>query len=280
MHNSDSQAVNLLGSRIAITTFEHLQDEVYRLVQCAAPAYVCFATAHMIASATRFAEIRDAYKHASIIAPDGVPVAWALRILGARTSRCVSGPRIMPKLLAMASDKCIRVGFYGGRCETLSLINNRIAETLPKLHVAYSYSPPFRPLSFDEEELHVSDIRRAGVQILFVGLGSPRQEHWMHRLCKHLNCVCLGVGAAFEFFSGEKRLPPVWVQDLGLTWLIRLLQEPRRLLLRNLYSPVFAFQTLVWIAMNESQRSAWEEAIARKLETRAIPTSNQGVLEQ
>ena len=280
MPSLDMPAVNLLGSNIAITNFEQLPEDIHQLVQLATPAYVCFATAHMIVSATRAPAIRDAYRDAAFISPDGVPVAWVLRILGARTSRCVSGPRAMPTILAMASDKNIRVGFYGGRPETLRLLNERITRDYPHLQVVYNYSPPFRPLSFEEEEMHAVDIRRSGVQILFVGLGSPRQECWMHRERKRLDCVCLGVGAAFEFFTGEKHLPPVWIQALGLTWLIRLLQEPRRLLGRNLYSLVFVYLALIWIGMSERQRAAWETAIKQRLTIQGVHGHTDTVLEQ
>lgn len=276
----DIPIVNVLGSNLAITDFERLREDIHRLVQLAAPAYVCFATAHMMVLATTVPAIRAAYRDAAIISPDGVPVAWVLRMLGARTSRCVSGPRAMPAILQMAAENRIRVGFYGGRPETLRLLNERIAREYPRLQAVYSCSPPFRPLSFEEEEMHVCDIRKLGVQILFVGLGSPRQECWMHRLYKRLHCVCLGVGAAFEFFSGEKHLPPLWIQTLGLTWLIRLAQEPRRLLLRNLYSPVFLYLALNWIAMSERQRAAWEIALAKRLALRSIHGSAKAPIGQ
>lgn len=272
--------MNLLGSNIAITDFERLSGDIDQLVRAAAPAYVCFATAHMLVSATRVPAIREAYRNATIISPDGVPVAWALRLLGAQSSRCVSGPRAMLTILRMAADNHMRVGFYGGRPETLRLLNERITREYAGLQVAYIYSPPFRPLSFDEEEMHARDIRRRGVQILFVGLGSPRQERWMHLLCKRTNCVCLGVGAAFEFFSGEKHLPPVWVQAMGLTWMIRLLQEPRRLLSRNLYSPVFVYLALRWIVKSERQRAAWETANDKRLAIRSLQGHTENLFER
>lgn len=264
MTGSESR-VNVLGLNVAITSFDQLRKDVLRLVFNQTPAYVCFATAHMIVAATKVRAIGDAYREAAIVSPDGVPVAWVLRMLGARTARCVSGPRATPEILRMAAENGIRVGFYGGRPETLRLINERITRELPDLQVAYTCSPPFRMLSSSEEDTHICEIRASGVQILFVGLGSPKQECWMQRMSGRLNCVCLGVGAAFEFFSGEKRLPPVWFQALGLTWLIRLLQEPRRLLRRNLYSPVFAYQALRWIVMSDRQRLAWVSALEPRL---------------
>jgi N-acetylglucosaminyldiphosphoundecaprenol N-acetyl-beta-D-mannosaminyltransferase len=263
-------ALNLLGSQVAITSLEAMRSDVHRLAVEGAPAYICFATAHMIVLATREPEIRDAYKSAAIVSPDGTPVAWVLRLLGARQSHCVSGPRTMPVLLQMASERGIKVGFYGGRPGTLQLLNERIAREFPSLQVAYRYSPPFRTLSVEEQEADISNINASGAQILFVGLGSPRQESWMHRFSPQLNCVCLGVGGAFEFFSGEKHLPPFWIQSLGMTWLVRLLQEPRRLISRNLYSPVFAYLALRWMLMTERERSAWQPSFTAAREAAKV----------
>lgn len=264
MPSLDKPVMNLLGSDIAITSVDRLAQDIHGLVRRGAPAYVCFATAHMLALSTRNTAVQNAYRGAAIISPDGVPVAWAIHLLGARTSQCVSGPRAMPAIFQLASDNQIRIGFYGGRPETLRLLKERISREYPLLQVVYSYSPPFRPLNLEEEDAHVGDIRRSGAQLLFVSLGSPRQECWMHRLSKRMNCVCLGMGAAFEFFTGEKQLPPLWVQRLGLTWMVRLAQEPRRLLVRNLYSPLFVYLVLKWISMSEHRRAAWETTMIRR----------------
>ena len=221
----------------------------------------------MVVEATRKADVRRAYRNANIVSPDGVPVAWFLRLLGNVDAKCVSGPQSFPVILREAARQGISVGFYGGRQETLNLMLERIHREIPELCVGYSFSPPFRPLSVEEQEQHVQDIRNSGVRLLFVGLGSPRQDCWMDEVSPKLSCVCLGVGAAFEFFSGEKTLPPLWVQRLGLTWLVRLCQEPRRLIGRNLYSPQFVFLAMRWVAMPPSRRRLWEQTLDKQLHT-------------
>jgi N-acetylglucosaminyldiphosphoundecaprenol N-acetyl-beta-D-mannosaminyltransferase len=242
--------VNLLGCSIA-----DLRE----------PAYVCFATAHMVVEVTRKAAIRNAYQHATVIAPDGVPVAWFVRKLSGEHAECISGPRFMTYFLQHAQERGLRLGFYGGREETLSRIRARIEREFPSLDIAYLHSPPFRALSAEEQEHDLEQIRAAEVQVLFVGLGSPKQECWMSEHSAKLPCVCLGVGAAFEFFSGEKVLPPEWVQRLALTSLVRLLQEPRRLLVRNLYSPLFLLQGFRWVAMSDEQRNNWQQRVGDRL---------------
>ena len=229
----------VLDTALDVTSHEATCARVFTLEEQGGPAYVCFATAHMIIEANRRLDVNQAYRDAAMVNPDGRPLAWALRILGHRNADCVSGPNQTPFLLAEAERRGTPVGFYGGRPGTLNLMQRALAEKYPKLKVAYLYSPPFRELSNKEQEEIDAAINQSGARLLFVGLGSIKQEVWMWRNHASLQCVCLGVGAVFEFLSNEKVLPPLWVQTLGLTWLVRLCQEPRRLIGRNMYSPVF-----------------------------------------
>jgi N-acetylglucosaminyldiphosphoundecaprenol N-acetyl-beta-D-mannosaminyltransferase len=238
------KTVRLLGTSIEVTTMEAACQQVLALSRSRRPSYVCFATAHMLVEALRDFRVREAYAGAEVVNPDGVPLAWCLRAEGFGSAECVSGPRLFPRVLELAAQTGRRVGFYGGREETLALIRSRLEKELPTLNVAYMRSPPFRPLSEAEQHADLREIAESGTEMLFVGLGSPRQEIWMNRWASHLPCVSLGVGAAFEFYSGEKVLPPLWIQKLGLTWLVRLCQEPRRLIRRNLASPVFVYLVL------------------------------------
>jgi N-acetylglucosaminyldiphosphoundecaprenol N-acetyl-beta-D-mannosaminyltransferase len=231
---------SVLGTAIDVTTHASTSNRIFDLAAEGKSAYVCFATAHMLVEATRDSSIYNAYREADVVNPDGTPIAWCLRLMGHSAAECVSGPRVVPTLLQAAEAREVSVGFYGGRPETLRMMMRVLDRDFPRLRVGYIYSPPFRSLTAEEQQESIADINASGIQLLFVGLGSPKQERWMHRFSPSLNCTCLGVGAAFEFLSGEKVMPPVWVQKLGFTWLARLCQEPRRLARRNLYSPVFA----------------------------------------
>jgi len=262
---ANGRTANLLGSKIAATTLGELRDSIFLLASTQRPAYICFATAHMLVETTRDAKIRAAYQNANMISPDGVPVMWFVRMLGYKSAECISGPTAMPVLLREAAERGVSVGFYGGREQTLTLVRERLALELSNLKIAYCFSPPFRALTQDEQDQHLEEISRSGVQLLFVGLGSPKQELWMDQFSPRLNCVCLGIGAALEFFSGEKVLPSAWIQKCGLTWFVRLCQEPRRLARRNLYSPVFLALALCWTFMNETRRSRWDASLNRRL---------------
>lgn len=239
----------VLGQPVRIGSLDSVTQEIADAAELREPGYICFTTAYMLVEAQRDRSIGAAYAASEMILPDGVPVAWCLHVLGHAGAECISGPRLTPMLLREAERRGVSVGFYGGRPETLSAMLANLMRDLPALKIDYVYSPPFRSLSREEGEDVRTKMNAAGIQMLFVGLGSPKQDLWMQENAPSLRCVALGIGAAFEFLSGEKYLPPVWIQRLGLTWFIRLCQEPRRLLRRNLYSPIFAglfLQQYLW----------------------------------
>lgn len=245
----------LLGTSVAVITHEQAVDRILIFAAARRPAFVCFATAHMLVEAGQDQALRSAYSRADMITADGRPVAWGLRLLGHHRTPCVSGPNLVPRLLRAAASCGISVGFYGGRPETLQLMTDGLRKRFPSLQIAYTFSPPFRPMTQAETEQVRTDICESGARLVFVGLGSPKQELWMGEHSASLPCVLLGVGAVFEFLSGEKKMPPEWVQNLGLTWLARLCQEPRRLLRRNLvYSPRFVFQFVCRHVLNPRDR--------------------------
>ena len=222
---------------IAILT-EHKEDFLSRLAGWACAhrsAYVCFVTAHMVALASEDGEVFSALCGADLRTPDGTPVAWGAHFLSRSRVDILDGPLMMPLILAMAEEQGLTVGFLGGRSEVLQRVVQLAKQRHPRIRVAYAVSPPFRELDRGEDEQIARDIERSGVQLLFVGLGSPKQEKWMSMHRKKVPCVMLGVGAAFDFYAGEKHMPPRWFQCLGLTWLFRLLQEPKRLWRRNVY---------------------------------------------
>ena len=137
---------NVLGTEIDVTTLRSTIERVLELAQSRLPAYICFATAHMLVEATRSQPIHDAYAGADSVNPDGTPVAWCLRLLGYSGAECVSGPRTVPLLLKEAAARGISVGFYGGRPGTLVLMQEALLKELPTLAIRYVCSPPFRPL--------------------------------------------------------------------------------------------------------------------------------------
>jgi N-acetylglucosaminyldiphosphoundecaprenol N-acetyl-beta-D-mannosaminyltransferase len=213
-------------------------DAVMNLVKYAENAnygYVCFAEAHMIMQARRDVAFRRIVNGSLMTTTDGTPVRWLIQLLGNRKAETVDGPGITPLMLLACAEHGLRVGFYGSAQATLDQMVRRIRGRYPTLEIAYSFSPPFRPLTPQEDEAVVADILRSGVQILFVSLGCPKQERWMAEHSDRLSCILLGVGAVFDFLGGRRKMAPPVVQRAGLTWLYRSIQEPRRMSKRVLY---------------------------------------------
>jgi N-acetylglucosaminyldiphosphoundecaprenol N-acetyl-beta-D-mannosaminyltransferase len=158
-----------------------------------------------------------------------MPLVWVLRRLGLKDQNRVYGPDLTLSVCRAAADAGIPVGLYGGTPEALDALQKVYQERLPQLQIAYAYSPPFRPLTRDEDEAIVQAINRSGARIVFVGLGCPKQEQWVAGHRDRVQAVMLAVGAAFDFHSGRVEQAPRWMQRSGLEWLFRLLMDPRRL---------------------------------------------------
>ena len=139
------------------------------------------------------------------------------------------------QLIEAVATQEIAIGFYGGTVETLEKLTALYKQKYPNLKIAYSYSPPFRSMTVEEDEAMIRTINASGTKILFIGLGCPKQERWMAAHRGKIQAVMLGVGAAFDFHSGNKRQAPLWMQNSGLEWLFRFSQEPTRLWWRYVY---------------------------------------------
>lgn len=189
---------------------------------------------HMTVTANRNSDLRRAVDGADLVMPDGMPLVWVLRRNGFPGQERISGPDLMWRLCAQAEKQDLRVLFYGSTPETLNLLQNRLMSSFPKLVVAGMISPPFRSLSEPEDTAMVESINLAGPQIVFVGLGCPKQEIWMDQHRERIKAVMVGVGAAFDFHAGTLNRAPAVFRDLGLEWAFRLWQEPRRLFSRYL----------------------------------------------
>jgi len=166
--------------------------------------------------------------------PDGKPVAWFIGRSLAKAQPRVSGMELALALCAEAQTHGIIVSFYGSRAATLQALKVSLLEKFPSLKIGAMISPPFRALSTEELSSDIDALNAAGSGIVFVGLGCPKQEIWMHAHRDRINAVQVGIGAAFDFIAGTVKRPPAWMHGIGLEWLGRLLAEPRRLWRRYL----------------------------------------------
>jgi N-acetylglucosaminyldiphosphoundecaprenol N-acetyl-beta-D-mannosaminyltransferase len=209
-------------------------EKVSELVKGGKGGYICFSTVHMVMESYDNPEYGAKVNGADFIIPDGMPLVWMQKLQSAKTAARVRANDLMIMLCGYAEKNNLKVGFYGGRQEVINAIIERARTDFPKLQIPYAFSPPFRPLTQEEDAEIVSQINRARPDILFMGLGCPKQENWMAAHKDRLTTVMLGVGASFDFYAGNVKESPEWMGKLGLEWLFRLWQEPRRLWRRYL----------------------------------------------
>jgi N-acetylglucosaminyldiphosphoundecaprenol N-acetyl-beta-D-mannosaminyltransferase len=166
---------------------------------------------------------------ADLVVPDGVPLVWALSLLGHKNATRVYGPTLTLHVCEAAAREGVPVGLYGGTPESLWDFKAFLHHEFPGIRIACAIAPPFRALTQEEDDAYTQEILDSGARILFVGIGCPKQEWWMYNHRDRLPLVMLGVGAAFDFHSGRVKQSPAVLQRLGLEWLFRLIMEPKRL---------------------------------------------------
>jgi N-acetylglucosaminyldiphosphoundecaprenol N-acetyl-beta-D-mannosaminyltransferase len=232
----------IVGTQIAMVDYDRAMAVMDELVARREPGYVCAVAVHAVMVAKRDAEMRAALHGATLIVPDGMPLVWAANLLGEDLPARVYGPELMKRYCQRAAELGHRVWLYGGRDQgSLAQLALNLRRTHPRLKVVGGYSPPFRPLTGDEEDRLVRQINADRPDVIWVGIGVPKQEKWMARMRPRLDVpVMAGVGAAFDFIAGRISQAPPWMQERGLEWSYRIAQEPRRLLPRYLYyNPAF-----------------------------------------
>jgi N-acetylglucosaminyldiphosphoundecaprenol N-acetyl-beta-D-mannosaminyltransferase len=214
---------------INITTYDDAASVIGRWANSGEARSVCAANVHVVMEAQDHPAYRQAVQSADLITSDGMPLVWALRLLGWKRATRVYGPSLMLRLLEKAEREGTPVGLYGSTPETLDRLVDQILIQFAGVEIAFKEAPPFRPLTSQEDRATVERIRRSGARLLFVGLGCPKQEFWMAEHKDQIPAVLVGVGAAFDFIAGTKRQAPSWMQAAGLEWAFRLATEPRRL---------------------------------------------------
>jgi N-acetylglucosaminyldiphosphoundecaprenol N-acetyl-beta-D-mannosaminyltransferase len=247
----------VLGVPLALTDYESTLDWIDAAVAARAHSYVCVAAVHTVMASQEDPALQAAVLGADFVVPDGQPLVWALRALGHPLEDRVYGPELMDRACARAARTGRRFYLYGGRNSgALVELTRMLRLRHPGLKIVGGYSPPFRALSDAENDAVAEDIRRSDADVVWVGIGVPKQEKWMAQMRDRLDApVLIGVGAAFDFHAGLVPQAPARLQRLGLEWLYRLLQEPRRLWRRYArYNPRFVWMFALQLA--ERRRGA------------------------
>lgn len=246
---------HILTTRLDYTSYDDACDRIQKLAEIKQSSYVVAANVHVVMTAYWNAVYRKILNRAALVTPDGVPLMLWMRWIGSCSQSRVYGPDLMLAMCNRAAKCNLAIYLYGSTPKTIHLLTERLQKTFPQLKIAGQHSPPFRPLSATEEETDLKRIRQSGASIVFVGLGCPKQEEWMYRQVDKLDAVMIGVGAAFQFHSGEVSQAPRLMMKLSLEWLFRLYKEPRRLWRRYLLTnPAFLYLFLRQLAFHHARR--------------------------
>lgn len=249
----------IAGVGISITDYDEVLDFIDAAVAQRQASYICVAPTHSIVTAGDDPELAVAFDQADVVTPDGMPVVWAARLLGEQIEDRVYGPDLMLMQCERAARSGQRVWLYGGFHEqALQQLEDRLVARFPGLKIVGRWSPPHRPLTPAEESELIQQLETDRPDVVWVGLGMPKQELWMHSVRPKISApVLIGVGAAFDFHGGRLRQAPAWMQKRGLEWLFRLSQDPRRLLKRYARSnPLFVLRVLRQVASERRARAS------------------------
>jgi len=231
----------VIGLPVTVGDMTTVCQEILRLARRGEGGQVCVANVHMLVEARRDGALRDVLERAALVVSDGMPLVWRLRRQGFAQARQVRGPDLMIRLCEGAAANGLPVYFYGGDQASMAGLIEALQRRLPALRIAGAEVPPMLPRQPETDLITAERIRRSGARLVFVGLGCPKQEFWMHAHRAHLEAVTVGVGQAFGIAAGTVPEAPVWMQRSGIEWLFRLASEPRRLWRRYLVTiPLFA----------------------------------------
>lgn len=238
--------VNILGVGANPIRMDDALFQIGHWIKNKQKHYVCVMPAHAVMDCFESNEIRSVFNKSGMVTPDGMAIVWLLKLHGYRDVERVYGPDLMLAALDASQEKGWKHFLFGGTEEVLRRLAQTVNTKFPKAVLCGHYSPPFGSISPDEEQRIIQSINQANADILWVGLGSPKQEKWMAENIKAINAsVLIGVGAAFDFISGEKSQAPRWMQKSGLEWLFRLFSEPGRLWKRYIRYPKFAILAIL-----------------------------------
>lgn len=219
----------LLNSPITTLPFDEQIFLILRWARRRESRTVCLANVHMLMESYWNEEFAGVLESADLVAPDGMPLVWMLKKMGAYNQNRVAGMDVFLRLCHLSSLSKISIFFLGSQGEVLEQMRKRLEAEFPNLQIAGMEPLPFRPLTSAEDEVLIDKINSSGAGLIFVCLGCPKQEYWMLQHRNKIQAVMLGVGAVFPLYAGLQKRAPCIIRDSGLEWLYRLIQEPHRL---------------------------------------------------
>ncbi len=227
---STIKTCRILGVNIAVTNMAQTVQYIENNLEKLRGKYICVSNVHTTIMAHDNPAYRNVQNSAAIALPDGKPLSVVSRKRGYTEAERVTGPDLMGELFARENG--LKHFFYGDKEETLQILQQKLKEKYPDIQIAGMISPPFRSLSQEEEKAYIQQINDSGADIIWIGLGAPKQENWMYEHQGMFQGVMIGVGAGFSYHAGLIKRAPEWMQKMSLEWLYRLMQDPVRLFKR------------------------------------------------
>lgn len=226
---SSIPTVNILGVDIAAINMKWLLSFTKKHIKNLSGDYICVSNVHTTVTSYEDASYRRVQNGGIMAIPDGGPLSSVGRRRGAKNMGRVTGPSYMGEVLKISAEHGWTHYFYGSTQETLDKLKVKLEKAYPGLQIVGMYSPPFRPVSVEEDREIVEAINIASPDFLWIGLGAPKQEKWMATHQGKVKGLMVGVGAAFDYYAGNIKRAPSWMQKMNLEWLYRLMQDPKRL---------------------------------------------------
>jgi len=238
---------DVLGVKISAVDLKLAVELAGQQIAVGSAGYVCVTGVHGVMEAQTDSEFREILNHACINTPDGMPMSWIGRLQGFPKMNRVFGPDFMTAMCRLSVERGYRNFLYGGKPGVAELLSETLQQRFPGLQVVGTYTPPFRNLTLEEEEEILAKVEQSKPHILWVGLSTPKQERFMAQYVDRLRVpLLIGVGAAFDYHTGQIRDCSDWIKRAGLQWLHRLMQDPRHLWRRYLRNnPAFLWH-IAW----------------------------------
>lgn len=237
---------NIMGVNIAAINMKWLLEYLTKNLADIKGDYICVSNVHTTVTSYD-SDSYCAIQNGGLMAiPDGGPLSSVGRKRGHQEMERTTGPSLMGEIFQISAEKRYRHYFYGSTEETLKLLEKKLNENYPGIQIAGMYSPPFRVLTEEEDRQIVENINSANADFVWIGLGAPKQERWMAAHQGKVNGLMIGVGAGFDYYAGNIKRAPMWMQKCNLEWLYRLMQDPKRLFKRYFYTNTkFIWNTII-----------------------------------
>lgn len=236
---------NIMGVNIAAINMEWLMSYIDQNLSDIKGDYICVSNVHTTVTSYEDASYCAVQNDGLMAIPDGGPLSSVGQKRGHKDMARTTGPSLMGEIFEISAKKGYRHYFYGSKDETLKLLQQKLTERYPGIQIAGMYSPPFRPLTEEEDKAVIEWINETEPDFVWVGLGAPKQEKWMAAHQRKINGLMIGVGAGFDYYAENIKRAPEWMQKSNLEWFYRLMQDPKRLFKRYLNTNT----KFIWNAM-------------------------------